>query len=414
MQPKELYQFCETDRQREILQAVDATSTRQEAADSLGISVRNVRMTLSRIRKNAERCGFDPKRGREYGFATPGQPVSGYSTLVRLPEGDPHGRVLEWVKTSKEQARQHQEMQIAAETFASELPAREPKQFNSPVEDTDLIPWFNIGDGHIGMLAHDKEIGESFDLKIAEAELCEAMSVLISRAPQTERCVIQDVGDMSHYENSTATTEASGHALDYDTRFHKMIEVYTRTMEFIVEKALEKYKFVDVIINQGNHSRTNDHWMGVMLRALYRNEPRLTVLPNISVFIPYRMGNTFVMCHHFDKCKPANAAGVMANDFAQDWGETKYHYIDGGHVHSNHQRTEVNGAVSESFNQIAAADKYAHDHGWRSRKCLTVVLRSKTYGETGRLMITAEEVKDRIMMLEPGTTAHKRREVYTV
>lgn len=319
-----------------------------------------------------------------------------------------------WVKTEKSALQQDRDMQIAAEVFASELPAREAKPFNESELDTDLIPWFNIGDAHIGMLAHDKEIGESFDLKIAEAELCEAMGVLIDRAPQTNRCVIQDVGDATHFENYSGTTEASGHALDVDTRFHKMIEVYTRTMEFIVEKALSKYQYVDVIINQGNHSRTNDHWMGVMLRALYRNEPRLHVLPNVSVFIPYRMGNTFVMCHHFDKCKPAQAAGVMANDFAQDWGETKYHYVDGGHVHSNHQRTEVNGCVTESFNQIAAADKYAHDTGWRSRKCLTVVLRSKTYGETGRLMVSAEEVKDRIMALEPGTTAKKRRDVYSV
>ena len=137
MQPKELYQFCETERQREILQAVDATNTRQEAADSLGISVRNVRMTLSRIRKNAERCGFDPKRGREYGFATPGQPVSGYSTLVRLPEGDPHGRVLEWVKTNRSLVEQLDSAKAAVHALCADIKPSSPVEYSGQPVDGD-------------------------------------------------------------------------------------------------------------------------------------------------------------------------------------------------------------------------------------------------------------------------------------
>ncbi|CAM0011101.1 DNA repair exonuclease [Vibrio phage K359] len=410
MEYQNLLEFCDTGRQREVIQTIINNNGDQVAAAKvLGITERGVRKTSRLVKLKANKSSTLNHDSTVFPNLPDGYQIKGVSNMVENSLGKPM-----WVKTEKAALQQDRDMQVAAEVFASELPAREAKPFNEPDLDTDLIPWFNIGDGHIGMLAHDKEIGESFDLKIAEAELCEAMSVLIDRAPQTSRCVIQDVGDMTHFENYSGTTEASGHALDVDTRFHKMIEVYTRTMEFIVEKALSKYQYVDIIINQGNHSRTNDHWMGVMLRALYRNEHRLHVLPNVSIFTPYRMGNTFVMCHHFDKCKPAQAAGVMANDFAQDWGETKYHYVDGGHVHSNHQRTEVNGCVTESFNQIAAADKYAHDAGWRSRKCLTVVLRSKTYGETGRLMVSAEEIKDRIMALEPGTTAKKRREVYTV
>lgn len=404
-----LLEFCNTDRQREYVAALDRHESGNKAAAELGINGSVFHKEIRKIKARAAKA-MPSEHDISMGDRLPeGFSIDAVSNMMTNAEGRPV-----WIKTKRDAICQQKAMQIAADAFASELPPRSAKPFSEIIADTDLVPWFNIGDGHIGMLAHDAEIGESFDLKIAETELCEAMKVLIDRAPVAERCVIQDVGDMSHYENTTGTTEASGHQLDFDTRFHKMIDVYSRTMEFIVEAALAKYKYVDVIINQGNHSRTNDHWMAVFLRGIYRNEPRLNVLKNVSIFIPYRMGNTFVMCHHFDKCKPSKAAAVMANDFSHDWGETKYHYVDGGHVHSNHQRTEVNGCVTESFNQIAAADKYAHDAGWRSRKCLTVVLRSKTYGETGRLMITAEEVKDRIMKLEPGTTAQKRREVYTV
>jgi len=50
----------------------------------------------------------------------------------------------------------------------------------------------------------------------------------------------------------------------------------------------------------------------------------------------------------------------------------------------------------------------------RTRQCITAVLRSKTYGEKGRIVLTAEEVKDMILKAPAGTAASARREVYTV
>lgn len=279
---------------------------------------------------------------------------------------------------------------------------------------TDIIPWFQMGDAHMGMLAHEAETGHNFDLKIAERELRAAMTHLINSAPDCERCVIQDLGDMTHYETFDGVTMGHGHMLDYDNRYPKMIHVYARTMRHIVDTALAKFKFVDVIINQGNHSRSNDIWMRVFLQHVYQNNKRIHILDNASVFIPYRMGNTFVMCHHQDKCKPNKLIDVMMTDFRQDFGEAKYKYIDTGHIHHRSVAKETGDVTIESWNQLAPHDKYAHDGGWRSRSCLHRVLRSKTYGEKGRETLTAEEVQDRIHNLKPGTSSQARRDVYTV
>jgi hypothetical protein len=197
----------------------------------------------------------------------------------------------------------------------------------------------------------------------------------------------------------SATTEASGHALDFDGRFPKMIKVYSRVMRWIVDKALTKARTVDVIINQGNHSRTNDIWMAELLRVAYGSSGRVNVLDNDNIFIGYRMGNTFVMVTHTDKCRGVDKlAGVMSTDFRQDWGETEFHYIDGGHVHHKMSSKEHPGVVYESWNILAAMDKYAHDGGWRSRQCLTVVLRSRTYGEVGRRVLPVQEVWNRLSL----------------
>lgn len=336
--------------------------------------------------------------------------IKGTSQLMRRGEEEP---VLSWVKTNTDAEALAAMFQQFAQAYMEEMaPLPEIAPPAKPL-DTDVIPWFNIGDAHVGMLAHANEVGHNFDLKIAERELVTAMRHLIDRAPSCERCVIQDLGDMSHYQDFTAKSE-SGHDFDFDSRYPKMIEVCARIMRAIVDKALSKFKFVDVIVNQGNHSRSNDVWMRIFLNHVYSENPRLHVLDNSSVFIPYRMGNTFVLCHHSDKCRPTQLAHVMATDFAKDWGESIYRYIDIGHIHHRMTSKEHPGVTVESWNQLAPGDKYAHDGGWRSRACLTCVLRSKTYGEKGRITISAEEVKDIIDKAVPGAEALKRRAVYSV
>lgn len=404
-------EFCKTDWQKQVLEAIrDSGGNITKAAKRLDKGRSTVSEIYGKIIRNAARQGYSPDHGMTHAVPD-GYHVKGTSTLYDL-DGNPK---MQWVKSSLDHERQKQLIEEFTESFIKEVPPLEsipePKKIKF---DKDIIPWFQIGDAHIGMLSHEAEVGHNFDLKIAERELIKAMTLLIERSPVCERCVIQDLGDGTHYENMTATTEASGHALDADGRHPKMIRVYAKVMRAIIEKALTRFKYVDVIVNQGNHSRTNDFWMAILLEHLYKKCKRLTVLDNSSVFIPYRMGNVFVLCHHTDKCKPVQLAGVMANDFAQDWGETKYHYIDGGHVHHSQSKKELNGAIYESWNQLAPIDKYAHDKGYRSRSCLTMVERSKTYGEVGRKTVTIEEIKDILESLPAGTTANKRRDVYSV
>jgi hypothetical protein len=204
------------------------------------------------------------------------------------------------------------------------------------------------------------------------------------------------LGDFTHYENFEGVTQASGNMLDFDGRFPKMIDVYSRVMRTIVDLALTKAEQVDVIINQGNHSRTNDIWMAVLLREVYGPTGRVNVLNNHSPFIGYRMGNTLVMTHHSDKTKPAKLANVMTHDFRKDYGETEYHYIDIGHIHHHMRSVEHPSIIIESWNILANRDQYAHDNGYRSRQSITVVFRSKKYGEVGRRMLPIKEVRDRI------------------
>lgn len=401
-----LLEFDPTPRQEQFIETANRLGSMRAAARELGVSKSSVQQAIERLKVSAARRGYSPDhdmmRSVPLGFLAKG--VSTYYNKDGTPTG-------QWVKSAIDPEMQRELIREAIAGFIEDVgqiiaPAA-PLDFQC-----DVIPWIQIGDAHLGMLAHANEVGENFDLKIAEQELCAAIGILIDELPSCERLVINDLGDFTHYENFEGETQASRHRLDCDTRFPKMIKVYSRVMRFIVEKALSKAKFVDVIVNQGNHSRTNDIWMAELLRVAYGHTGRVNVLNNDSVFIAYRMGNTLVMTHHSDKCKPSQLAHVMTNDYRKDYGETEFHYVDVGHVHHGMVMKEHPGIFVESFNHLAALDKWAHDAGYRNRKSITVVLRSKQYGEQGRRVLTIKEIRDRLGKAVVATP--EEREVYTV
>ena len=394
-----------TERQCEYIDAVNAHGSIAAASRALKCSDFAVHSSIKRLKDKASLQGLAPGHAgwNEPNRAVPETHVAKGVSVYHpaITEKDADGKVIRviepagWVKAEMRQAAYNKAVVAAIDNHIDELPERSalivPRNYS-----TDVIPWIQVGDAHLGMLAHAAEVGENFDLKIAERELRGAIDQLVDEMPPCERAVLNDLGDATHYENYAGTTEASGHALDFDGRFPKMIDVYVDTMLHLVDRLLTKVKVLDVIINQGNHSRTNDIWMAKLIRRLYQHTGRVNVLPNESVFIAYRMGKTLVMVHHSDKTKPGQLPAVMANDFSKDWGETEFHYIDVGHVHHRSVAKDQNGAVVESWNHLAAADKYAHDGGWRNSQSISVVLRSKSYGEIGRRTLGVAEIRDRL------------------
>jgi hypothetical protein len=381
-----------TPRQAAMIDAVNALGSPSLAAIELGIkSPANITDAIRLVKAKAAAHGYSPEHALRQVIPAPFI-AKGHSTYYDK-SGTP---TQQWVKSKLDDTAWLESVKSGVEAFVRD---QEPVvSLASPPKsrDRDIIPFIQIGDAHFGMLAHEAETGANFDLKIAKRELMAGVATLIDESEPTDRIFINDVGDFTHYENMKGETEASGHRLDFDGRFPKMIDVYAETMRFIVEKALTKAEVVDIAINMGNHSRTNDIWMAVLLRQIYGHTGRVNVLNNRSPFIAYRMGRTFVMTHHSDKCTPNRLGHVMATDYAQDWGEARYRYIDIGHIHHNMVSKEHPGVAIESWNQLANKDQWAHDYGYRSRQSISIVERSRSYGEKRRRMLPIEEIRDNI------------------
>jgi hypothetical protein len=391
------------------LKAIEEHGSIRKAAVALGMkSDRGLRESMKQLRKKAAISGYAPEADMVHKAPEPFI-VKGVSTYYDK-EGQPAGQ---WVKTSLDQQQYLEAIKGAIGAFYEELPPLIRPLAPAANVETDIIPWIQIGDAHLGMIAYESETGNSFDISICEREICAAFAIMVAELPgHYERIVVNDLGDFTHYENMGGVTEASRHALDCDGRFSKMIKSYSRIMRFIIELVSTKADTVDVIINQGNHSRTNDFWMAELLKVAYAQSNHVNILDNDSVFIGYRMGKTFVMTHHSDKCKPANLANVMTTDFKEDYGQTDFHYIDIGHIHHGMVMKEHPNCTVESWNQLANHDKWAFEFGYRSRQSISVVYRSRTYGEVGRKRLPIERVRDMVEKAHGGTYQPQRKLAY--
>lgn len=408
---KSLKEFARNDKDTNTLNLLATGMKQSEVAKTMKVHVRTLQKRIQAIRNVASLRGWSPEHNMTH--KTPETHiVKGTSTLFKGED-----QVLQWVKTNVAAEAQIEAIRAIVDTMKEDIVQIQEPAVSGTEFETDVIPWIVIGDGHINMLSRLNETGVQFNLKTAEYELCKAIQLMISEMPSYERVVINDLGDFTHAENFAGLTAHAGNQLDCDGAYPDMITTAVRIMRFIVNECLKKFKYVDLICNQGNHSRVNDIWMAELFKQLYDGSERVTVLNNHNVFIPYRMGNTFVMTHHGDKCKIDKLASVMTSDYSEDFGETTYRYIMTGHVHHKSQTKELNGVTVESFNTLAPRDKYAHDHGYRSASMLTAVLLSKTYGEIGRFVIPVELVKDAIYKeLGHNVTSSdiKRKKVHTV
>lgn len=330
----------------------------------------------------AARGGWSPDHQMVHPVA-PGFQVKGTSTLY----GDDGSVKSQWVKTTQDSERVREALEAAVHAMAEDLPKVTPRKAKGCWR-TDLMVGYPIGDPHIGMSSWRAETGEDWDLQIARRVHCEAMAALVDAAPATETALVVNLGDMLHYDSMEAKTPRSGHMLDADGRYAKVIDVAVAMMRQCIESALSKHKFVHVVNVVGNHDETGALWLARLIATVYEREPRVTVDVNPSVFNYHRFGKVLIGMHHGHTCKPERLPGVMAADRAKEWGDCLHRYWWQGHIH-HESKKEFPGCSVESFNTLAAKDAYANNGGWRSARTMQAVVFHREHGEVARSRVNA-------------------------
>lgn len=315
--------------------------------------------------------------------------VRGVSTYYGK-DGEPRGQ---WVKSQKDQEHRMTQFLDACEQAFEPFRGKSPKVKAPRRVAKDTLSTYIIGDAHIGMLAWGLEtLGEDFDLKIAEEDLVTAMGQLVALAPPSDEGLIINVGDWTHSADSTNMTRKSGHILDTDSRWTKMMRVAIRVERALIELGLQKHKVVRVRNAIGNHDEEVAIMLGLAMEAFYHNNPRVIVETSPAAHWYYEFGNTLFGVTHGDKSKPTDLGGIMANDQPQPWGRCKFRRWVTGHVH-HLTRKEVHGCIVETFRTLAPGDAWHSAHGYRAGREMVVDVTDREHGFTTRHSVGISQVR---------------------
>ena len=345
-----------------------------------GISDRVIRIRKAKLAKKGV------GHGRDVSHLVPdGYKIKGTSSLV-----DEFGNTkLQWVKTDTDAERQVELMKAVIEGMKSEITPVAPVKTVRAKRDDKLLNLYTVSDFHLGMLAWADESGDDWDMKMAEDLFSRWFDAAFQKAPDAGTGVINLLGDFAHFDSLVAVTPASGHALDADTRYQKLVRYMIRMVRRVVDRALVKHKNVRLLIVQGNHDESGMIWLAEMFSTLYDNEPRVFVDTSPDVYKMVQHGKTTLFFHHGHKARFDAIEPVMIAKFRKAFGESVYSYAHVGHLH--HQKiVESRNMIVEQHRTLAAKDAYASRGGWMSGRSANVITYSAEYGEVARLTISPE------------------------
>lgn len=353
-----------------------------EAAAKLGIA----RSSFSNRLLRAAQRGLDGNVPKPLPL---GQTLKGVSTLYKTTT-DADGNktvdtVLEWVKTRDEASLQDVVATIK-DAFKDVKPVKPIKApATTQAEVLTLIP---CNDWHINLLTWKRETGQNWDLDIAESVIGAGIEDAIERSQKSGLAIVLGGGDATHSDNNENRTAKSGNVLDCDGRHQLGLEVTCRLKVRTVDAALRRNDKVIVRILPGNHDEYTAVAIAYFLSAWYRNEPRVTVDLDASLFFKYKFGKVLIGATHGHTIKQAQMPMLMAHRWAEDWGTTKFRYVHTFHVHhSSKYATEGNGCICESHQAPIPQDAWHFGAGFLSGRSLQTITYHRDFGEISRVRV---------------------------
>jgi hypothetical protein len=351
----------------------EAGGNKSEAARRMGVDRTAVRDLLRRARKNDEAV--------EAAMRHVGTEIVPNGMWVKTkPEGDTPGYSV-YLRPQDDQVSIAERMREVFETITPAPAAPAP-----PYTGADLATLYLLADAHLGLMAWGKETGEDWDLAKGDKRLRDWIGQCIAASPASRVGVILSIGDTTHANDYSNQTPRSKHVLDVDTRHYKTIDVAVKALVYATDMALERHQHVVVAILPGNHDPEAYIALRMGLYYRYINDERVTVHNDPGEFWVYQHGRCMVATHHGHKAKPDKMVMMLADDYADIWGNTRFRFLFTGHFH-HYKASDIGGVQWEQLRAMSARDANAVSNAYVGRAQLQAVTLHKERGEVHRVKV---------------------------
>lgn len=380
----------------------DANSGRQQLTDRAFIDLWNQHGTPTKMaaatgmntRKIFERRrAIEHRHGIKLTINEPVQipdhfpPPAGFSAHGVSTLYDADGQVrAQWVKANADTSREALQEAVAA--LCDKIPRAKPSSAPKGAS-AHLLNLITLTDCHLGMYAWEPEAGADWDLSIAEDTIAGCFERLLAACPVARVGYLNQGGDFLHTDGLKALTPASGHLLDADSRYQKIVRVAVRVLRRIVDAMLRRHELVVINMLDANHDPVGETWLRELFAALYEREPRVQVNMSPSPYVAYQHGQTMLAFHHGHGAKKPALPLLFASRFSEMWGATSHRYCHVGHLHHIDEK-EHPGMIVTQHPTLAAQDAYASRGGWDAKRAAQAITYHEKHGEVGRATIRPE------------------------
>jgi len=378
---KAYLEWCSTDEQKKVLEAVIEHDSNKAAAEALGKEEEAVRKMILRIKTRAARAGFAPEHDL-IKTAPEGYQLKGASTLYKTDEETGEKReVMQWVKVDKKAEEVMDSMKEVFTEFAQGIERAE--LIPSPKDcDPDLLCDYTIGDSHIGMYAWAREAGEDWDLAKGVDILRKGVNHLVDAAPNAHTAFILDLGDFFHADNQSNETSHSKNKLDVDGRWYKVTKAGIQCVCDLIDLALQKHEKVIYRSAIGNHNEHTAMLISIALEMRYNDEPRLEILDSPAFHNYFQFGINLLADTHGHTTKAEILPLLMATDVPDMWAATTNRVWRTGHVHHLSQK-EFSGVTVITYRTLTPKDAWHAAAGYRSNRDMRCTIYHKIKGTVG-------------------------------
>lgn len=376
------------ERTKELIDAVNLYGGYRHAARVMKLGHGAIIRRVETVARRAALAGYSPRHGMTENLPEPFI-LKGRSVLRKLdPVTGQRVEVLSWDKTTVDDEKLRELRQAAYDAMAETLPRLEATPGPDQAAD-HLCNLYTLTDSHVGMLAWRLEGGADWDLKIAEQTLTGCFEQMVLSSPAATSCVVNQLGDWMHSDSLAPVTPTSGHIVDQDGRFSKMVAVAIRVLRRVIDLALTRHQKVYVVMAEGNHDMASSVWLRLMFAAIYENEPRLQVIDSELPYYVHQHGQTMLAFHHGHLKKNDQLPLLFASQYPVMWGATTKRYAHCGHRH-HEEIKEHSGMKVIQHSTLAARDAYAARGGWMSERQCTAYTYHAMHGQVGSVTISPE------------------------
>ncbi len=231
----------------------------------------------------------------------------------------------------------------------------------------------SILDLHLGKHCWAEEVGEAYDLNIAQRIFHAALEDLLAKgAAMKPATILLPIGNDFFNVDTIAGTTTAGTPQDEDGRWQQSFIAGRKLMVQAIERCREVAP-VEIVMVAGNHDTARLYYLGEVLAGWFRHCPDVRVDASPTQRKYFRWHHSLIGFTHGNNEPVASLPIIMATEQRAAWAQTLHHEWHLGHFHARQKKVfqavaDQHGVIVRVIPSLCPGDAWHKARGYQGAR----------------------------------------------